>query len=213
VHLVPLVLIAALPLIEVPARTPSTRPVFSVMISGDGGWAKIDKSIADGLSSRGIAVVGLNALQYFWTKRDADTLANDVASLIENYGARWNARDVILIGYSRGADVLPFAVSRFPDAIRKRVVLVALLSASKSATFEFKVTDWFHDRDGIATRPEIEKLRGTRTICVYGTDDAETVCTDVDPRIVHRVPLAGAHHFDRDYDVLAKIIVDHASAP
>jgi type IV secretory pathway VirJ component len=196
----------SLPLIEVPARTTSATPLFAVLISGDGGWAKIDQSISEHLAANGIPVVGLNSLQYFWTKRAPETLAHDVAMLIEKYSARWNAHDVLLIGYSRGADVLPFAVSRLPDAVRRRVALVALLSPSKSATFEFKVTDWFKARNGVPVRPEIDKLRGTKTICVYGTDDRDTVCTDVDARIARPIPLSGSHHFDRDYDALAKII-------
>ncbi|HEX9163155.1 MAG TPA: AcvB/VirJ family lysyl-phosphatidylglycerol hydrolase [Thermoanaerobaculia bacterium] len=203
---------AKLPLVEVPALKPAAPPMFALMISGDGGWAKIDKSIAEYLSRQGISVVGLNALQYFWKQRQPDTLAKDVGSVIETYGARWHARNVILIGYSRGADVLPFAVSRLPDAVRKRVALVALLSPSKSATFEFKVTDWLKDRNGVATRPEIDKLRGTKTICVYGTDDRETVCTDVDARIAQPIPLSGSHHFDRDYDALGRLILSHLTA-
>jgi type IV secretory pathway VirJ component len=195
-----------LPIIEVPARSKAPTPVFAVLISGDGGWAKIDKSISAQLAERGIPVVGLNSLQYFWTKRAPETVARDVGSLIETYGARWNAREVLLIGYSRGADVLPFAVSRLPEALRRRVALVALLSPSKTTSFEFKVADWFKDRSGIATKPEIDKLRGTNTICVYGTDDRETVCTDVDARIARPIPLNGSHHFDRDYDALVRII-------
>ncbi|HEV8660100.1 MAG TPA: AcvB/VirJ family lysyl-phosphatidylglycerol hydrolase [Thermoanaerobaculia bacterium] len=197
---------SSLPIIEVPARTTAPTPRFAVLISGDGGWAKIDQSISEHLAANGIPVVGLNSLQYFWTKRAPETLAHDVAMLIEKYSARWNAHDVLLIGYSRGADVLPFAVSRLPDAVRRRVALVALLSPSKSATFEFKVTDWFKARNGVPVRPEIDKLRGTKTICVYGTDDRDTVCTDVDARIARPIPLSGSHHFDRDYDALAKII-------
>ncbi len=200
-----------LPLIEVPARTKSATPLFAVLISGDGGWAKIDKSISERLAGDGIPVVGLNSLQYFWTKRAPETLAHDVASVIEKYGARWHARDVVLIGYSRGADVLPFAVSRLPEAVRRRVALVALLSPSKSATFEFKVSDWFKERNGLPLRPEIDKLRGTKTICVYGTDDRDTVCTDVDTRIAHPIPLSGSHHFDRDYDALARIITSQVT--
>ncbi|HEY8713457.1 MAG TPA: AcvB/VirJ family lysyl-phosphatidylglycerol hydrolase, partial [Thermoanaerobaculia bacterium] len=96
-----------LPLIEVPARAKSARPYFALIISGDGGWAKIDKSISEKLSIDGVPVVGLNALEYFWKKREPETLARDVASVIEKYSARWNRREVVLIGYSRGADVLP----------------------------------------------------------------------------------------------------------
>jgi type IV secretory pathway VirJ component len=195
-----------LPLIEVPAKTQQSRPLFAVIISGDGGWAKIDKSISAGLSGQGIPVVGLNALDYFWTKRAPETLAADVARIIERYRVRWKAEEVLLIGYSRGADVLPFAVSRLPMPVRKRIALVALLSPSKSATFEFKVTDWFKDRNGEPVKPEIDKMRGTKTICVYGTDDPDTVCTDVDAQVARPVKLAGSHHFDRDYDQLTKII-------
>ncbi|HSP14002.1 MAG TPA: AcvB/VirJ family lysyl-phosphatidylglycerol hydrolase [Thermoanaerobaculia bacterium] len=202
-----------LPLIEVPARTASAGPLFAVIISGDGGWAKIDKSISAGLAGQGIPVVGLNALEYFWTARAPETLARDVATIIERYGARWNATHVLLIGYSRGADVLPFAVTRLPEPIRKRVALVALLSPSKSATFEFKVADWFKDRNGVPTRPEIDKMRGTKTICVYGTDDPDTVCTDVDARVARPIALAGSHHFDRDYDQLTKIITGQVTTP
>ncbi|HEY8848825.1 MAG TPA: AcvB/VirJ family lysyl-phosphatidylglycerol hydrolase [Thermoanaerobaculia bacterium] len=202
-----------LPLIEVPARAKSARPYFALIISGDGGWAKIDKSISEKLSIDGVPVVGLNALEYFWKKREPETLARDVASVIEKYSARWNRREVVLIGYSRGADVLPFAVSRLPEPVRRRVALVVLLSPSKSATFEFKVADWFKDRNGVPTRPEINQLRGTKTICVYGTDDKETVCTDVDARIARPIPLRGSHHFDRDYGALASLIMSQVTAP
>lgn len=201
-----------LPLIEVPARANVSKPYFAVMISGDGGWAKIDKAVSEKLAAGGVPVVGLNALEYFWQKREPAALARDVASVIETYAARWNRHDVVLIGYSRGADVLPFAVSRLPEPVRRRIALVALLSPSKSATFEFKVTDWFKDRNGLPTRPEIDKLRGTKTICVYGTDDKETVCTDVDAQIARRIPLAGAHHFDKDYEALADIITVQVNA-
>jgi type IV secretory pathway VirJ component len=195
-----------LPIVEVPAHVTARTTVFAVLISGDGGWAKIDKSIAERLAAQGIPVVGLNSLQYFWTKRAPDTVARDVGTLIDTYSSRWKVRNVLLIGYSRGADILPFVVSRLPETMRRRVALVALLSPSKSASFEFKVADWFKDRSGVATKPEIDKLRGTKTICVYGTDDRDTVCTDVDASIARPIPLSGSHHFDRDYDALARII-------
>src|SRR3954463_7272004 len=158
-----------LPLIEVPANVSAAKPYFAVMISGDGGWAQLDKAVSQKLAAGGVPVVGLNALEYFWKERKPDALARDISSVIETYGSRWNRRDVVLIGYSRGADVLPFAVTRLPEAVRRRVALVALLSPSKSATFEFKVADWFKDRNGVPTRPEIDRMRGTKTICVYGT--------------------------------------------
>src|SRR5258708_25693609 len=71
-----------LPLIEVPATSSTTSSTTSgtsdtlvVFVSGDGGWAAIDKSIARVLAESGMPVVGLHALQYFWPKRPPDGTA------------------------------------------------------------------------------------------------------------------------------------------
>ena len=59
-----------LPVIEVPAA-PGTTPTdsFAIIMSGDGGWAGLDKDVAQALSAHGIPVVGLDSLRYFWSPR------------------------------------------------------------------------------------------------------------------------------------------------
>ena len=52
-----------LPLVELPTKANSGT--LALMISGDGGWAGIDKQVAEALNKEGVAVVGLNSLQYF----------------------------------------------------------------------------------------------------------------------------------------------------
>src|SRR5205085_3472416 len=105
----PFLATAKLPLIEVPA-TRGNSDTLVVFVSGDGGWAKIDKSIASILAANGMHVVGLNSLQYFWTKRTPESAARDLQSIIETHlGARKN---VVIAGYSRGADVLPAMIAR-----------------------------------------------------------------------------------------------------
>src|SRR5712691_5955504 len=93
-----------LPLVEVPA-TKGASDTLVVFVSGDGGWAAIDKSISKVLADSGMPVVGLNALQYFWTKRTPDSASRDLQWIVENYLASWNKGRVMLVGYSRGADV------------------------------------------------------------------------------------------------------------
>ena len=102
-----------LPLVEVRARgTPAS--MLAVMFSGDGGWASIDRDVGEQLASRGIDVVGLNSLRYFWTRRTPDGAAADLVRILRHYLAAWHARRIVLLGYSRGADVLPFLASRLP---------------------------------------------------------------------------------------------------
>ena len=105
-------LVNDLPLVEVPAKGPGKA--LAVMISGDGGWAGIDKDVSQALAAKGIPVVGWNSLQYFWTARKPDAAARDLERILRRYLAVWGKQEVLLIGYSFGADVLPFFASRLP---------------------------------------------------------------------------------------------------
>lgn len=198
-----------LPLVEVPAAPAQpASDTFVVMISGDGGWANIDKSIARTLAGQGMPVVGLNSLQYFWTKRTPESAARDLQSIVDTYLGRWQKSRVVLVGYSRGADVLPAMASRLAPATQSRIRLVVLLSPSPNAEFEFHVMDWMKDsKRGIAVRPDLEKI-AARTICVWGEDDSESLCNGLALPHVKVVTLKGAHHFDGGYEALGRLIIE-----
>lgn len=200
-----------LPLVEVPVRQPGRT--FAVIISGDGGWASIDRSLADSLASEGIPTVGLDALHYFWTRRTEDEMGRHLARLLRHYLAAWHKDRVLLIGYSRGADVLPFMASRLPAELRGHVALVALLGAEHGIEFEFRVSDWLPGSLQDATHqvlPEVEKLTGYRVLCIYGEDEPAPLCPDLDPArfTVHK--MAGGHHFGGDYRALADLVLNAA---
>ncbi len=103
-----------LPLIEVPHTGTGNDDLFAVLLSGDGGWAGIDKDVANSLAERGIPVVGWDTLRYFWTARTPEGLARDLDRTLDYYVTAWDRPRALLIGYSQGADVLPFAVNRLP---------------------------------------------------------------------------------------------------
>lgn len=203
--------LADLPLVEVPVEQPGRT--FAVIVSGDGGWASIDKSLADSLASAGIPTVGLDALHYFWTRRTADEMGRDLTAIVQHYRAAWHRDRVLLIGYSRGADVLPFMASRLPADLRDHVALVALLGAEHGIEFEFRVSDWLPGSMQDATHkvlPEVEKLTGYRVLCIYGADEPAPLCPDLDAArfTVHR--MTGGHHFGGDYRALAGLILQAA---
>jgi type IV secretory pathway VirJ component len=200
-----------LPLVEVAAGAGTSSDTLVVFVSGDGGWAKIDKEISAVLAATGMPVVGLNALQYFWSKRTPETASADLQFLIETYLAQWNKSRVLLVGYSRGADVLPAMVSRLPQDLRSKIRLLALLGPSTTVEFEFHVTDWMHDsKSGYPVKPEIDKLHAMKLLCLYGEDDKSTVCPAlVNTPAIDVVMLKGAHHFDGGYASLGRIILDH----
>src|SRR5262249_49795681 len=136
---VPAADVADLPLVEVRA-TGTPTGTLAVMLSGDGGWASIDRDIGGELAARGVDVIGLTSLRYFWTRRTPESAAADLDRILRHYLAAWGAQRVLLLGYSRGADVLPFLAARLAPDLRARVAIVALLGPSRSVDFEFHLS-------------------------------------------------------------------------
>ena len=201
---------AKLPLVEIPARK-STSDTMVIFVSGDGGWATIDRSISKVLADSGMPVVGLNALQYFWTRRTPESASRDLQWIVENYLTAWKKGRVMMVGYSRGADVLPAMISRLPTELRSKIRLIALLGPSPKVQFEFHVSDWLRSAStGMAVKPEVDKLREQRILCLSGEDDKDSLCRALSsgPR-TDVVMLKGAHHFDGGYEKLAHIILEH----
>lgn len=197
-----------LPIVEVPAQGAGDTMVL--LISGDGGWAGIDKELAAALSKQGMPVVGLDSLRYFWKERTPQSTAEDVDQILRYYLAAWKKKSVLLIGFSQGADVLPFVVNRLPVATRERLKMVALLSLSETAVFEFHLQNWLgSDEDAIPVEPELRKMKGVRALCVYGEDDEDSICDGTAAKRLQVVKLSGGHHFDGDYANLAALILSH----
>jgi type IV secretory pathway VirJ component len=229
-----------LPVVEVPAQPVATQPpstpssgapssgapsdsarspaapsdVFAIIMSGDGGWAGLDRDIAAALSAKGIPVVGLDSLRYYWTARTPQGVAADTDRMIRYYLSRFGKKRVLLIGYSQGADVLPFAVNRLPDATKAQVALTAILGMSEHALFEFHVSSWISDSNsGPATLPEVDRITGMPVLCIYGEDEHDSLCPKLDPNKFIVVKVKGGHHFDGNYAGLASTILAAAKAP
>lgn len=198
-----------LPLVELPPTAPGE--LLTLMVSGDGGWAPIDKGVAGRLNQDGLPVVGLNALKYFWTRRQPEEAARDLERILRYYLPAWNRREVLLVGYSRGADVLPFMINRLPEDLRHRIRLVALLGPGETVDLKFHLADWWgetHHRTDLAVLPEAEKLLpGTRLLCAYGAEEKDSICPTLASRGAEPVELKGAHHFDGGYEALGEIVL------
>jgi type IV secretory pathway VirJ component len=198
--------LADLPIVEVPVTGKGRR--FAVLLSGDGGWAGIDKSLGNAFAAQGVPVAGFDSLRYFWSARTPDELAADLDRVIRYYAARWARSEVLLVGYSQGADVLPFAINRLPRATRASVRLTALLGPGQKASFEFHVTNWIGPSGDLPIAPEALKLPAASTLCIYGIEEKDSLCPQLAPAHARAMPLAGGHHFSGEYDALAARILE-----
>lgn len=198
-------LLEGLPLEEVLASSAASAPtdVMAIFLSGDGGWAGIDKDVADVLAAKGISVVGWDSLRYFWTPRTPDGLAEDANRIIRFYLERWHKKRVIVMGYSQGANVLPFLLNRLADDVKPKVSAAVMMGLEAQADFEFHLSNWVADTEGRPVRPEINRLAGIKTLCVFGEDEEDSLCPDLPAARIIPLRMAGGHHFDGDYKVLA----------
>ena len=201
--------VADLPLIELPASHRSD--LLAVVISGDGGWRDIDKSIAEELRKDGVAVVGWDSLRYFWAEKSPAQTARDLARVLRRYAALWGARHFALVGYSFGADVMPFAYNRLPPDLRGRVSLMALLGFAPAADFEIRVAGWLGlppSDKALPVKDAIAKVPPALVQCFYGADEDDTFCPKLAGTGVHVIRMDGNHHFDGNYRALARTILD-----
>jgi type IV secretory pathway VirJ component len=192
-------------------RVPPTArtDTLAIIVTGDGGWADLDKSVAAGLAMRGIPSIGWSSLRYYWTPRTPDGAATDLARIIRHYMSEWSAKHVILIGYSFGADVLPFLVNRLPAALLPHVRSVALLGLSETADFEFHVADWIRHTAAshYRTIPEAERL-AVPAVCVRGSDENDSACRALKGPHITSLEVGHGHHFSGNYDRLVDVIVN-----
>jgi type IV secretory pathway VirJ component len=202
--------VADLPLTIVAAGAGQASPYFAVFLSGDGGWVGLDRGVADELAQHGIAVVGWDSLKYFWQARTPQGAAADLDRVLRHYASSWGKSHALLIGYSQGADTMPFMVNRLPEPSRSMVDLTALLGISDNALFEFHLSNWIGgDSGGLPTRPELARWSGSPYVCIYGEEDGESVCSQLAGAAGTAVKLPGGHHFGGSYREIANEILGH----
>jgi len=199
-----------LPLVEFLASDTSEE-FLAVHISGDGGYGVTDKGISNGLASKGIPVIGLNSLKYFWKRRTSEEASRDLERILRYYLNSWEKKKVILIGYSLGADVLAFMVNRLPEELRSKIQLAVLLGPSHEVDFEFHLTNWVGGSQGkkaLPVKPEVEKLKGMKILCFYGEGDKDTICPELDTSLATVIPEKGGHRVRSNYDPIVQKILE-----
>lgn len=202
--------LAALPLVEVPSRPGAAeRNEMAVLLTGDGGWAETDRGLSKELAKGGIPVVGWNSLRYFLTGKKPDRAARDLELVLRHYLQRWHKEKAVLIGYSFGADVMPFLANRLPPDLAERISLIAILGASGRADFRFHVTELLgkDSKDSVPTLPELERLRGTPVLCVQGTREKDSFCPKLPGGLASVLVRPGTHIIGKNYGPVAAWIL------
>ena len=193
-----------LPIIEAVAS--GNRDFYVIFLTGDFGYMNFDRVIVHRLNIKKVSVVVLNAKTYFYSKKSPAQLGYDLGSVINQYNRKWNRNKVILMGYSMGAEVLPFAVNRLEEKYRLQLKDVILIGPSQKAIFRLKPTDYlFEEKKGTDIFTELLKMKSQRSYIICD-DNPYSLCRKNLDGVSDHDFLGGGHHFGRDYMLLSELI-------
>jgi type IV secretory pathway VirJ component len=192
-------------------RAAQESDTFALLLTGDGGWAGLDRELAARLAARGVSTVGFNSLRYFWHLRTPDEAARDVARVVAHFLADWKKTHFILIGYSFGAGIAPFVANRLPAQLRNHLISVSLLGIVSDADFVVHVADWIpgSDSPGRDVRPELAAIAAP-VECIYGGGENTTICPAGTRGRVIGERIGTGPHFGGDYAAVADHILAFA---
>jgi type IV secretory pathway VirJ component len=155
-------------------------------------------------------MAGVDSLRYFWRDKTPGEIGADLAVILRHYQELWHRPRVVLVGYSFGADVMPFAVNNLPKDLQQPIVRISLLGLAKNTVFGIHLADRLLDRvskDALPVLPEVAKLDLRKVQCFYGEEEEDTACTASVFDQAERIKTKGGHHFDGNYNALAKRIL------
>lgn len=176
-------------------------------ISGDGGMNSFSTSLCNSINQSGHNITALDAKSYFWRKKTPEKSAADVAAYIQSQPS---SRQIVLIGYSFGADVLPFIVNRLPESVLRRVRSVIMLSPSTSTDFEVKLSGMlgFGGKGSWDVAAEIGRLRSQRNVIIAGSEEKSDYANKKNRNYSFQT-LPGGHHFGDNAADVSSTIISH----
>lgn len=198
-----------LPLSITDARFQNNEASIALFISGDGGWYWFEQSMADSLSKLGVPTIGLDSKKYFWNKRDPDQTAGDIAKVLEYYAKKWDRDRFIILGYSFGAEIVPFLVTRLPVQIISNIEASVLLSPNATTDFEIHILDML----GLGSRQndynvieEIKKVKTGNILAIFGEAEDSQVSKQLTGTDVKIKYIPGDHHYNYDIPLIIKTL-------
>jgi type IV secretory pathway VirJ component len=135
-----------------------------------------------------------------------------MAEILDFYSKEWGKNEFIIMGYSQGAEVVPFIISRLPDHLKSKVSAAVMLSPETHTDFEIHITNMI----GLGSRQntynvieEIKKLQKINILSIYG-DGEKTPMPDLLKAASTKVVfIPGDHHYHANATLIVKTMKDN----
>jgi type IV secretory pathway VirJ component len=186
-----------------------TKPLV-FYISGDGGLNRFSNELCTAINKEGFDVDAMDSKSYFWSQKTPARTAEDISDFLSKKIARRPNQQIVLIGYSFGADVLPFVLNRLPKNIADKIKVSFLMASSGSTDFVIHIADLFGSgkRRGMDVLSEVNKISNQKIVILNSSDDKQLDPGKITIKHITEI-LPGGHHFDGDINEIVKAIVKY----
>ena len=187
---------------------------FIFYLSGDAGFNTFSKSFSDAIFERNFDITALDSKAYFWKpKTPAETTKKISQYLTQKLKGRKN-QQIVILGYSFGADISPFIVNRLPKNLQQKIISVVLLDPSKTADFEVSLQGMIFDkaRGDYEVLPEINKMKVPKTLIIRSDIGLKFPVNEVTIPDFTSEHLPGNHRFNYNYAELSDLIIQNINS-
>ena len=193
-----------LPLLEFPVSGKSDFAV--ILFTGDGGWKPLVNSVTTYLNSKNIPVIALNIREYLHAEKKPEQIAKDLEMMIDTINKKWNISNIVLLGYSMGAEVLPFAAGAMKESYINKIKDLIMIAPGQNACFKIKLIFYIVDTDeGTDIVAELKKHKVKKMYCICDDRRISLYKNNLEG-IIDYTLIPGGHHFHKDYLRLGKTI-------
>jgi type IV secretory pathway VirJ component len=193
-----------LPIIE--SKSTGNNNFYVILFTGNGGWLNLAKSITSYLNSKNVSVLAINTEKYLHKEKKPAQIACDLEALIDRYNIIWGQNKIILMGYSMGAEIIPFTVNCLDNKYFDEISDLILIAPWQKAAFKDKLAYHLFDSDnGDDIYTELIKIKSKKCYIVCD-DNKYSICYKPIDGVDDHDFLGGGHHFGGDYGALSKLI-------
>lgn len=186
------------------------QPVI-LFFSGDGGFNNFSNSLCQALNKAGYPILAIDSKVYFWKRKTPQELTKDMLNLLYEHLDKGVSKHFVLIGYSFGADVIPFLANSMHGTIKDKLLQAVMLEPSSSTDLEIHLSDLIgrsHVKRSMDVIAAINQMANTLpSVLLFGskTDDFPTFRLHAPHLSIKIIP--GDHHFDgKQQDVFAMVL-------
>jgi type IV secretory pathway VirJ component len=187
------------------------KKMVVLLFSGDGGWYGFEQSISEHLGNLGIPVIGIDLKKYLWNRITPQKAGMDAGKLLSYYGEKTDKPDFVILGYSQGAEIVPFVFNNLPEYVQLKVKSLIMLSPAATTDFKIHITDMLglgNKQDILSVTDEISKIANPKQVVIFGESEKTLVPAILQNTSVEVIRIPGDHHFKGDTGLIVKKLVE-----